>query len=211
MKKTLFITTLLLMLFLIKTAVAATLSLSPNSGSYPTDQVFTVNVLLDTEGQSIDGVDIYYLNYNPNQLEVQDDNDIQPGIQITAGSLIPLTQTNSVDNTTGKITFSQITAGGNTFKSDGAQILATIHFKVLKAENTTVSFDFKPEDTRDSNIASKGIDILTSATNAVYGSLPTTETNRSDTTMILIIFIILIVIVALFILLRGILKSLKKI
>ncbi len=152
---------------------AATLSLSPSSGSYSVGQIFTVNILLDTQGQSIDGVDIRYLNYNPSQLEVQDDNATQTGIQITTGNLMPLTQANNVDKTTGKITFSQITAGGSTFKSSGAQILATIHFKILQAVNTTVSFDYVSGRTSDSNIASVGVDILTGVTNGAYG--PTSQ------------------------------------
>ncbi len=212
MKKISFIITLSLTLFLTKAALAATLSLSPSSGSYPAGQFFTVDVLIDTQGQSIDGVDIHYLNYNPDQLKVQDDDSSQAGIQITPGSLMPLTQANSVDEKNGKITFSQITAGGTTFKSTGAQTLATVHFKALKAESAAVSFDFKLGGTRDSNIASKGIDILTSATNAVYGSsgsAPTTD-SWNTTAIALIIFIILIVIIALFILLRRILRSLKK-
>ncbi len=154
-----------------KLVSAATLSLSPNSGSYSVGQIFSVNILLDTQGQSIDGVDIRYLNYNPSQLEVQDDNSSQAGVQINAGSLMPLTQANSVSN--GKITFSQITAGGTTFKSTGAQTLATVRFKVLQSTNTTVSFDFVSGRTSDSNVASGGVDILTAVTNAAYG--PTSQ------------------------------------
>jgi len=212
MKKILFISILFLSVFSINLANAATLSLSPDSGSYPVGQIFTINILLDTSGQSIDGTDIHYLNYNPNQLEIQDDNDIQPGVQITAGNLMPSTQANSVDINNGKIIFSQITTGGNTFKSNGAEVLATIHFKVLKDQTTKIFFDFKPEDTSDSNVASRGIDILTSVTNAIYNNsvANTIGVQPTDTTPFLIIFIILIVIVALFILLRGLLKSLKK-
>ena len=66
---------------------AATLSLSPASGNYSVGNIFTVNILLNTQGQAIDGVDIRYLNYSPTYLEVQDENTSQAGVQIGAGAL----------------------------------------------------------------------------------------------------------------------------
>ncbi len=148
---------------------AATLSLSPSSSNYSVGQIFSVDILLDTKGTAIDGVDIVYLNYNPNYLEVVDDNASQSGIQITPGALMPMTLANTVNATNGKITFSQITAGGNTFTSSGAQVLATVHFKVLQAINTQVYFDFVVNGTADTNVASVGKDVLTAITNGNYG------------------------------------------
>ncbi len=148
---------------------AATLSLSPSSSNYSVGQIFSVDILLDTKGTAIDGVDIVYLNYNPNYLEVVDDNASQSGIQITPGALMPMTLANTVNATNGKITFSQITAGGNTFTSSGAQVLATVHFKVLQAINTQVYFDFVVNGTADTNVASIGKDVLTTVTNGNYG------------------------------------------
>ncbi len=150
-------------------AQAATLSLSPSSGNYSVGQTFSVDILLDTKGTAIDGVDIVYLNYDRNYLEIVDDNVSQSGIQITPGALMPMTLANTVNATNGKITFSQITAGGNTFTSSGAQSLATIHFKVLKAANTQVYFDFVVNGTADTNVASIGKDVLTTVTNGNYG------------------------------------------
>ncbi len=146
---------------------AATLSLSPSSGNYSSGQTFTVNILLDTKGAAVDGVDILYLNYDPDNLGVVDDNASQSGIQITPGALMPMTLANTASN--GKITFSQISAGGTTFTSSGAEILATIHFKVIKAADTRVYFDFVVNGTADTNVASKGKDILTAVTNGNYG------------------------------------------
>ncbi len=147
---------------------AATLSLSPSSGNYSVGQTFSVDIMLDTKGTAIDGVDIVYLNYDPTYLEVIDDNASQSGIQITSGVLMPMTLANTASNS--KITFSQITAGGNTFTNSGAQSLATIHFKVLKAADTRVYFDFVVNGTADTNVASVGKDVLTAVTNGNYGS-----------------------------------------
>ncbi len=150
-------------------AEAATLTLSPSSGNYSVGQTFSVDILLDTQGAAVDGIDIVYLNYNPTYLEVADDNASQSGIQITPGALMPMTLANTVNATNGKITFSQITAGGTTFTSSGAQVLATVHFKVLQAINTQVYFDFVVNGTADTNVASIGKDVLTTVTNGNYG------------------------------------------
>src|SRR3989338_10409631 len=62
---------------------SATLSLSSASGSYSTGDIFSVNILLNTGGIAIQGVDVAYLNYNPALLEVQDDDGAVSGVQIT--------------------------------------------------------------------------------------------------------------------------------
>src|SRR3990167_8662359 len=79
-------------------ASAATLSLSPSSQSVTVGQNFTVNVLLNAQGQAVDGVDISYLRYNPSLLQVQ---------TATAGNLMPLTLSNNFA-TQGQIQFSQV-------------------------------------------------------------------------------------------------------
>ena len=153
----------------INRANAATLTLSPSFGNYSVGQTFSVNIILDTQGAAVDGIDIVYLNYNPTHLEIIDDNASQTGIQITPGALMPMTLANTVNANNGKITFSQITAGGTTFTSSGAQSLATVHFKALQAINTQVYFDFVVNGTADTNIASVGKDVLTTVTNGNYG------------------------------------------
>ena len=96
---------------------SATLSLSSASGSYSTGDIFSVNILLNTGGIASQGVDVAYLNYNPALLEVQDDDGAVSGVQITAGALMPSTLTNIADNTSGKITFSQVTDSGASYTS----------------------------------------------------------------------------------------------
>src|SRR3989344_503039 len=105
-------------------ASAATLSLSQSSQSVNVGDTFTVSINLDTQGVSVDGVDIRYLNYNPALLQVQ---------QVTPGTLMPITPANSINASVGRITFSQVVVGGSQYKGSGA--LATITFKVLASDN----------------------------------------------------------------------------
>jgi len=145
---------------------AATLSLSPSSGSYTVGDTFEVQIVLDTQGTETDGVDIHYLNYDPSLLEVQDANTEQTGIQISPGTLYSNTPVNSVDTVNGRIDFSQTTAGGSTYNGSG--VLATITFKVLSGGTANVTFDFTLGETTDTNVASSGEDVLTSVTNGSY-------------------------------------------
>ncbi len=147
-------------------ASAATLSLSPSTKSVNVGDSFTVNVMLDTQGQPVDGVDLQAINYNPYNLQLQDADSATAGTQIQAGSLMPSTLANSVDTTNGKIVFSQITNAGSTYTGSG--ILATLTFKALVAGNAPVTINFTAGATTDSNVASKGSDILTSVTNGQY-------------------------------------------
>ena len=138
-------------------ASAATLSLSPSSQSVNVGDTFTVSINLDTQGASVDGVDIRYLNYNPALLQVQ---------QVTPGTLMPITPANSINASVGRITFSQVVVGGSQYKGSGA--LATITFKVLASGNASVTFNHTALNTTDSNVASNGSDVLTAVINGSY-------------------------------------------
>lgn len=147
-------------------AGAATLSVSPVSGTYNINNIFQLDILVDTQSQPIDGVDINALNYNPAILEVQDQNPSTAGVQITPGSLMPNTVFNSVNVQAGKIVFSQLTAGGQTYNGQG--ILASINFKVLQTSIASLSFNFISGQTTDSNVSSAGSDLLAGVTNGSY-------------------------------------------
>ena len=147
-------------------ASAATLSVSPASGTYASGGTFTVNVLLNTTGAQIDGVDLRYLNFNPSVLQVVDANVNQSGVQVTPGNLMPSTLTNTVDNTSGRITFSQIVAGGQHYQGSGT--LLSITFSAVSGGTATLSFDSVSGRTTDSNVASNGADVLTSASGATF-------------------------------------------
>lgn len=153
--------------FLPIAAQAATLSLSPSSSSFGVGSLFTVRVVLDTSGVAIQGVDLDYLSYNPSLLEVQDADSSQSGTQIIAGSLMPVTVVNSVDPNAGRVLFSQITAGGGNYTGNGT--LTQISFRAKAAGQASVTINFTPGSTSDSNVASFGSDVLSSVTNGSYG------------------------------------------
>ncbi len=145
---------------------AATLSISPNSRSINAGDTFSVTVNLDTQGASIDGIDLRYLNYNPSILQLQDGNSSVAGVQIAPGNLMPMTLANSVDTSLGKITFSQVAALGNKYKGSG--ILATLTFKALSGGTANLTFNYTSGNTTDSNVASGGTDILSAVINGSY-------------------------------------------
>ena len=163
------------LLFIAQQASAATLSLSPSSGSVGQGQTFTVQVILNTTGQNVDGVDLYSLRFNASRLQVVDSNSGTSGVQIAPGSAFPITLINTVDNAAGTIQFSQTASGGTNYNGTGT--IATITFTGSSQGTAAVTFDFTAGSTSDTNVASAGTDLLTSVTNGNY-----TVTTASDTT-----------------------------
>lgn len=145
---------------------AATLSVSPSSQTINMGDSFSVTVNLDTQGAQIDGVDLRYLNYNPAILQLEDANASASGVQITPGSLMPMTLANSANTTLGRVTFSQVTAGGNKYIGSGT--LVTLTFKALSLGVANITFNYTSGNTTDSNVASQGSDILTAVINGSY-------------------------------------------
>src|SRR3989344_3205966 len=145
---------------------AATLTLTPSTGSYSVGDLFSVQIGLNTNGAIINGVDINNINFNPVVLQVVDSNPSLSGIQITSSTLMPLTSMNIVNNTTGDITFSQQSNLGQTFNNNSTQTLATINFRAITLGNANLSFDFVSGATTDTNVigVSSGniTDLLTS-------------------------------------------------
>ena len=141
----------------------------PYSGSWNVGDTFIIDIVINTDNNFIDGVDIRYLSYDPQILEVQDSDSNMPGVQIETGSLMPLTVANSVDVKKGAIIFSQIVSGGSKFQNISGQTLARIHFIAKKSGTSDLHFDFTPQEaTRDANITSAGTDILSGVMNGQY-------------------------------------------
>lgn len=143
-----------------------TLYLDPQTGIITSGEQFKVDIILDTANGPIDGVDVYALHYDPSIIEVIDDMPNQQGIQILPGTIIPANAANIVEESTGMIKFSQITFGGTTFMGKG--VLATIHFRAIKAGTAYLKFDFSKGSTIDTNAAYGGKDQLARVIDATY-------------------------------------------
>jgi len=148
-------------------AMAATLKLEAASDNLKIGDSFQVKVALDTEGVETDGVDLYYLKFPADMVEVQDADANKAGVQIAPGVLYPNTLSNKVSNEEGTIDFSQVTSGGQFYSGSG--ILATIDFKVKSAGWANLVFDFTGGSTIDCNVVGGGADVLTSVNELEIG------------------------------------------
>ena len=157
----------------VQSASAATLSFSPQSQTLNVGDTFTVQLLLDTQGVPVDGVDINALHYNPALLKLN-------GGQLAPGTLFPTTVTNAAD-ASGAIRFSQVTFGGTSY--NGSDTLGTLSFTALAAGTASLTFDFTPGNTTQTLVASKGANVLTSVGSGTYSiTTASAPTSVSSTT-----------------------------
>jgi len=145
---------------------SAVLSLSPSSTLVSVNNTFTVNILLNTGGQSAYGVDVNKLRFNPAVFQVVDADAGTSGVQISPGSLMALTIINNIDNTAGTIQFSQIATPGSTYSGSGT--VATVTFRAISAGSSSATFDFSLGSGTDSNVAGLGGDLLASVGSGSY-------------------------------------------
>ncbi len=144
-------------------ALAATLSLSPNTGTFNKGCSVQLKINLDTSGAQTDGTDAILL-FNPTILT--------PVQTIQNGTIYP-DYSNVVDALNGKVTVSGIASVAQAYSGQGT--LATVNFTVNNnaAGPLTVKFDFDPNDkqkTTDSNVAERGTlaDLLSSVSDGNY-------------------------------------------
>jgi len=142
------------------------LTLDPKEKAVGVGDSFTVDVILDTDGKQVDGVDLYSLHYDPTILNVVDGVSAKPGIQVIPGTIMDFNAVNSVDQATGTIKFSQAATGGTSFSGKG--VLASIHFKAVGKGSTYLKFDFSFGSTKDTNVAHAGKDQLARVVDALY-------------------------------------------
>ena len=151
----------------VQAAQAATLSVSPTSGSVTVGNSLTVNVVLDTQSQAAYGVDVYSLHFNPAYLQVS---------TITPGTLLPVTAYNTFNNSTGVVEFSQVSStGGSNFTGSGN--LFTITFQATAAGTSAVTIDYTAGSTNQSDVAGLYTNLLTAVTNGSF-----IVSSASDTT-----------------------------
>lgn len=157
---------LLLFFFFIlpsKAYAAATLSLSPASGTKAVGTVFSVDIVVDTGGDAAGGVTAI-LTYDTTKLQVQ-------GSSLTSGPIFgsgvtPFT--NTVDSATGQIRYDSGTLGT---AYTGRGTLATISFKALSVGSAQVNFVYNPSSTTGTSLvaASTGpTNLLSTVNNGVY-------------------------------------------
>jgi hypothetical protein len=96
----------------------------------------------------IDGVDIFSMRFDPEMFSAE----------VVDHGLLGLTVYSQVDNDTGTVKFSQLASWGTTFRGHGD--LITVNLTAKSAGTSSVSFDHAPGATHDTNVASRGIDVL---------------------------------------------------
>lgn len=158
---------IILTLFLVSPAyaLAATLSLSPSSGTFNKGCPFNLDINLDTQSAETDGTDAILLYDNTRLTANSIDTELPQKIYNDyPGS--------NIDEAAGKITVSGLSSVSTAFNGRGT--LAKIYFTVKDTAATgltQVKFDFTSGGkTTDSNVVERGSvqDILTSVTNGNY-------------------------------------------
>src|SRR3989344_4893467 len=99
-------------------AQAASLSLSPSSGTFNRSCTVTLDIRLDTAGAQTDGTDAI-LTYDASRLMAT---------SITSGNIYPDYPGNNIDDTNGKITVSGLASVSSAFSGQGS--LAVVNFTV---------------------------------------------------------------------------------
>lgn len=154
----------LIYLVLPSSVFAASLSLSPSTGTFNKGCDVTVDIKIDATGQQTDGVDAIVF-YDSTRFNVK---------SIKSGTIFAEYPANTIDTANGKIKVAGIASSASAFTGTGT--LATINMTVLATAPdglTQLKFDFDPNDkakTNDSNIAERGTvtDILASVTDGSY-------------------------------------------
>jgi|SRR3989344_2800624 len=147
-------------------ALAATLSLTPSSGTFNKGCNVTLDIMLDTTGSSTDGSDAYLI-YDTSKFTAN---------SITNGTTYSEYSGNNIDSQAGKIYISGIASETQPFSGQGklASVLMTVKTTATTGL-TQVKFDFDPNNktkTSDSNVvehnASTVVDVLDSVTDGSY-------------------------------------------
>ena len=129
MKRCILITFFICLFALPKMGLASSLSLSPDSGTFLTENTFNVSVLLDTEGKSINALQVF-LTFPPDKLQI-----ISPS---TGSSIVNVwTVPPKFNNTAGTVSLEGGIPGGM-IVSKG--ILTTLTFRVKSVGEAFIKF-----------------------------------------------------------------------
>lgn len=146
---------------------AATLALSPASGTFNKGCSFSLNIILDSGPDQVEGTDVNFLLY---------DNSRFTATSVEQGTIFSDYPINSIDSSAGKIYISGVDANNHPFNGTGT--FAKVNFTVKDSAPsgaTQMSFSFNPNDktnTTDSNVEviqdNTVVDVLSSITNGSY-------------------------------------------
>lgn len=154
-------------------AEAARFSLSPSAKQFKTGCEVAVNIMMDSEGQSVSAADAF-VYYNANEIEIIDQNTASAGVQVRPGNIFNAYVGNIVKPAEGKIYLTAFNLFSY-YQTQGApDVYGAI---ILKAKpgvtSSTLRFDFTLGNTIDSNIADPlSNDILTSVADGTYTFVP---------------------------------------
>lgn len=171
-----FLSCLSLFLFFPSNSRAATLSLSPPKGSLSVGSTFSVSILLDTEGQSVNALEIA-LSFPPDMLQI-----VSPS---TGQSVIGIwTATPKFDNVNGKMDLQGGIPGGITSAN---ALISTVTFRVKSVGEASVRFLDKSRVLLNDGL---GTDVLNQTINGLYalrlpppaGPTVTSNTNPDQAT-----------------------------
>lgn len=156
-----------------------TIYLNPTSASENLGSTFTVDIMADSAGRTIMGIDVFYLHYDNQKLSAE---------AVTNGTIFPNYQSRNntpIDSAAGTINLSGYFNPGSSNQQTVSGIFAKITFKALVEGQATLSFDFSPGATTDTNMtADTGggniVDILQAASGATLTIQKTGNTNNNQ-------------------------------
>lgn len=131
-----------LLLTMVPSVLAASLYFSPDNVSVANGQITPVQVMVDTSGQAVGGVGAK-IQFDPNDLSISN---------IEAGSIFADYPVVAFDNANGTAVISGIVSDNNSLFS-GQGVFAVISWQPKRQGSSRVTFQFEPNNTRDSNIA----------------------------------------------------------
>ena len=150
---------------LVGTTNNATLSLSPDTGTYTVNQQFTLSIFANTHSQNVVVV-AAYLNYDQNRFQAVSID--------SADSAFSMQAENTIDSANGviKITRGKSTPGINS----ASALVAKVNFKPIANASPTsdnFTFQFTPNSVLESNIIldnGQGTDIISGVNNGQYSA-----------------------------------------
>lgn len=147
--------------------VQSTIILKALKSEFKLGENLPVTIELST-AKSTDGTDVVII-YDPKKLQVVSGASKAP---VTVGSLYNEYPSNKIDENTGRIFISGVTSQANGVVGNG--VFGSITFKAKVAGPTTISIDFTPNSTVDSNIieTKTAKDVLTGVNNLEINITP---------------------------------------